>query len=128
MTPWLSSHDKPAEWVWTSTATRAVATAQYVADAFSCPIVEEESLYLAAPQALMDVIRTTPPEIENVAVVAHNPGLTQLCNLLTSDSVTDNLVTFGSALFGTDADWSHLTYSNNYFISIKSPKTVSPVS
>lgn len=124
MKAWLSTHDHRAEWLWSSTATRALATANHVAEGFDCPVVEAPSLYLADPDALMDVLRATPPDVEAVAVVAHNPGLTQLSNLLSSDRVTDNLVTLGCALFATDAQWSQLTYTHNYFISVNSPKGI----
>ena len=124
MQAWLSAQPHAAEWVWSSSATRAQATAEYVADGFTAPINIAPELYLSPPEVILDVLRATPPSIESVAVVAHNPGLTYLTNLLAPESVTDNLITFGTALFATEADWPSLVTQHNHFISLHTPKTI----
>lgn len=108
MAAWLASQDAPAEWIWTSDAARARATAAFVAQGFAAArpqIVEEHALYHATAHGALDVLRSTPQEVASVALVAHNPGLTQLVNVLAGEMVTDNLPTFGVARFDVPAPW-----------------------
>jgi phosphohistidine phosphatase len=124
MRDWLSTQDHPAQWVWCSSAVRAKLTAAYVTSAFNATFVEESSLYLANPDSVLSCLRATPTEVSSVAVVAHNPGLTYLVNQLGSEFVTDNLVTFGTALFATECDWADLNFGGAKLLSLHSPKTI----
>jgi phosphohistidine phosphatase len=124
MQEWLARQPHPIEWVWASSASRAQATAQFVAGATNARTVTESSLYLASADAIIDTIRATPADVESIAVVAHNPGLTHVTNLLGAASVTDNLVTFGVALFGLENDWAQLVPGYCHFVSLHTPKTV----
>ena len=127
MQDWYAAHPNPAEWIWASSAIRAQLTTEYVAQGFSSPQTTAPELYLSSPETILDVLRATPNGVQSVAVVAHNPGLTYLANLLSAESVTDNLVTFGSALFATEADWSNLAFHHNHFMSIQTPKGIKSV-
>ena len=84
----------------------------------------EGALYLASPDTIVDVLRSTPPSVESVAIVAHNPGLTYATNLLGPESITDNLVTFGVAMFAYENDWTSLTPGHCHFVSLNTPKTI----
>lgn len=80
-----------------SPARRARATAQSLAAAIGYPegeIVFEPQLYDATPDALLAVIRALPADAAHVALVAHNPGLTDLSNRL-SDVHIDDIPTTG---------------------------------
>ena len=84
MRDWLAGHPHPAEWIWTSDAARAAATAAFVAEAFpGARLQADHRLYGASPSVLVEVVRTTPPAIATAAIVAHNPGITECVNLLT---------------------------------------------
>ncbi len=123
MQEWFAKQSHPIEWVWTSSAIRAQETAEFVAAATHARTVAEPALYLADAATIVDIIRGTPPDVESIAVVAHNPGLTHLTNLLGAESVTDNLVTFGTALFGLENDWAQLVPGYCHFVSLHTPKT-----
>ena len=124
MQAWLASQANPVEWVWASSAVRAQSTAEFVANASSANLVTEGALYLASPDTIVDVLRSTPPSVESVAIVAHNPGLTYATNLLGPESITDNLVTFGVAMFAYENDWTSLTPGHCHFVSLNTPKTI----
>lgn len=124
MQSWLAAQANPIEWIWVSSALRAQSTAAFVANANIANLVTENALYLASPESILDTIRSTPPDIDSVAVVAHNPGLTHMANMLSAEPVTDNLVTFGIALFAYEHDWSTLTPGHCHFVSIHTPKTI----
>jgi len=110
MAEWLRSQPKPAQWIWSSTAKRALATARFVAAGFALEeghIIAVDALYHAPPESALDVLRGTPPDITSVAMVFHNPGITDLVNLLAGQQVLDNLPTFGIAQFSTTEAWAY---------------------
>ena len=63
-----------------STAERARSTAAQVADrsGYGGPVELNRQLYLAEPEAIVDVVRTLGSEASRVLVVGHNPGLEAL--------------------------------------------------
>jgi phosphohistidine phosphatase len=127
MTRWLAKQSNPATWLWTSTAVRARATAAFVQAGFGLDdtaIVCDDGLYHASPEQILDVIRQTPADVESVALVAHNPGLTWLVNAMGEDAITDNLPTFGIARFECTGEWATLTAGTGRLDFLVSPKTL----
>ena len=127
MAAWLAGESDPATWIWTSTAMRARATATFVQSGFNLgedAIVAVDSLYHASPEQILDVVRQTPSEVDSVAIVAHNPGLTWLVNAMGSEAVTDNLPTFGIARFDCRGDWATLRAGTARLEILVSPKTL----
>ena len=125
MQAWLSAQDHPAAWIWSSKARRARSTADFVATGFercSPTIVEDERLYLASPETLLEVIRETPDSEPAAAVIAHNPGMTYLVNLMAGEEVLDNLPTFGVARFDLSGPWSELRFGIGRLDLFVSPK------
>lgn len=125
MAQWLAEQSDPAPWIWTSDALRARSTARFVADGFAVVaprVVEEHRLYDAGPEALLEVIRETPDAAASAAVIAHNPGLTYLTNLLAGTSVTENLPTFGVARFEVPAPWRDLRFGAAVLEILVAPK------
>ena len=98
MQDWLRRQAFGPSWIWTSDAARALATAELVHGAFpDAQLATDHRLYGAWPETILDVVRETPAGIDAVAVVAHNPGMTDCINLLAGERVIDNLPTFGIA-------------------------------
>lgn len=125
MAAWLAAQSDPASWIWSSDAVRARATARFVAEGFAgAVVVAEHRLYDASPEQLLEVIRETPEESPAVAVVAHNPGMTYLVNLLAGREVTANLPTFGVARFEVPAPWDELRFGGGILEILCSPKTI----
>lgn len=80
-----------------STAVRALSTARAVAREIGYReegIVESPDLYLASPDTLLAVIHRVPASARTLMVVGHNPGLTELANML-GDVRLDNMPTAG---------------------------------
>jgi phosphohistidine phosphatase len=80
-----------------SPAERARATALSIAAEIGYPereIVFEPALYPGEPDALLARIRALPDAVAHAALVAHNPGLTELSNRL-ADRRIDNIPTAG---------------------------------
>jgi len=81
----------------TSPAQRARQTARLMAQNISYPIEfvqGEEELYLASPDALLDVVGRQDNGFNDIVICAHNPGITQLANRLGQASI-DNVPTCG---------------------------------
>ena len=89
-----------------SPAERAITTARLIAAQLGYPeqdIVAREELYDASSAQLLQCIQSLDHAWHSVALVAHNPGLTQLCNEL-SDAAIDNLPTCGVAVMEFEVD------------------------
>lgn len=127
MARWLSRQSEAPQWVWSSDAARALATADFVCEGFSLHrehLHRAHDLYLASPETMRDVLRATPEEITSVAMVAHNPGTTYLLNLLTGSEVTDNVPTFGSARLSYPGTWSQLSFGSCTLELFSAPKLI----
>jgi phosphohistidine phosphatase len=80
-----------------SSATRAVATAEAMGEAFEYPwdeIVIEERLYHAYAEEVLEVIGEQDDWVDNLMVIGHNPGLTALANHLSAHDI-ENVPTCG---------------------------------
>lgn len=127
MASWLSTQSEPPQWVWSSDAARALATAEFVCQGFSLQrkhLHRDHELYLASPETMRDVLRATPQEVTSVAMVAHNPGTTYLLNLLTGSEVTDNVPTFGTARLSYNGVWSQLSFDSCTLELFSAPKLI----
>ena len=108
-----------------SPAARAAKTAKKLAVEIGYPavnIVFNQSLYLAPKTTLLSVIQQIPAETKTLMIVGHNPGLTELANLL-SDADIENIPTCGIATihFNID-DWASVHRNNAQFIDFTYPK------
>jgi phosphohistidine phosphatase len=74
-------------------------------------IAQDERLYLAEPKTIMEVVRELGGDARHVMLFAHNPGITDCANELSTGDRIDNLPTCGlfTACFDV-RDWSQLTW------------------
>ncbi|MEW5986102.1 MAG: histidine phosphatase family protein [Chloroflexota bacterium] len=72
----------------TSTAVRAMKTAEAVADAsgYGETITATRALYQADPPAFVAVLRALPDSCQSVMLVGHNPGISEFLEELTGES------------------------------------------
>ena len=112
-----------------SSAARAAATARSLATALGYPaefLQLDERLYLAAPEDILAVVAEQDDAVSDLMLFGHNPGLTDLTNLLLPELRLDNLPTCGAVAieFTTDA-WSDIAPGNArlaYFDYPKNPE------
>ena len=89
-----------------SPALRAITTARLIAGKLDFPeqaIQQREELYAASVDELLDCVHSLASQTENIALVAHNPGLTDFCNYLSGESIA-NLPTCAVAVIEFDLD------------------------
>ncbi len=131
--PFLSDHQRPlakrglkdapimgarlAEWgppvdrVISSSAVRALATAELVTEEMGLPWDEiqiEDDLYHATENEMLELIQEQEDYLDGVMLFGHNPGMTYLVNDL-SDLDLENLPTCGVVILQFDVEsWSEI--------------------
>jgi phosphohistidine phosphatase len=108
-----------------STAVRALSTARALARETQYRedrIMESPDLYLAGPHKILEIIRAAPVAARTLLIVGHNPGFTELANML--DAVRlDNMPTAGMLCTEFDAaDWARIEPANARFQWFDYPK------
>lgn len=105
----LRDMGKAFDLVVSSPAQRAATTIELLANELGYPndnIVFEKKLYNADLNTLLEVVQSLPADRTRVALVAHNPSITGLCNFLCSTGIS-NLPTCAVAGIKLEVDdWS----------------------
>jgi phosphohistidine phosphatase len=75
-------------------------------------VVEEDLLYLADAHTLLDYLKATPSSEQCAGMVGHNPGITDLLQLLrrsdTNTSRFEALTTLGETRLTLTGSWQDL--------------------
>ena len=93
-----------------SPALRTRQTAEIVARELSLParrLIHEEALYLASAADLLKVVHGTGPRVSHLLLVAHNPGVSELVQLLVPEAEASGLPT--AAVCSISFDTTHWT-------------------
>ena len=112
MGKFLSAQGITFDQIYCSTARRAQQTLENLnahLNVENKKIINDESLYLASVSTLVQFIENIPDSFNHVAIIGHNPGLTELCNYLCGDDL-ENLPTCAvyTIQFPSD-DWRAIT-------------------
>ena len=110
MQRWLPTQPNPPSLVISSAAKRALETARHVVRGFGLSdddLVADRDLYGASPGTLIDALHHLPPNAGNVALVGHNPGVSDLVSVLIGSSIVD-LPTCGLAVLTFPSQWQDL--------------------
>lgn len=113
-----------------SPAERALATAREVADALGYPrefLQTDPALYLASAERLLEIVSLQDDTFRDLMIVAHNPGLTDLANVI-SDHPVDNLVTAGVMVIDLPiSQWQEvLDGGRGHCVLYDTPKNLEP--
>lgn len=89
-----------------SNANRAITTCNIFAKTYNKEqaVITYKDLYNAAPAVFAKVIKATDDALDNIAIFAHNPGITDFANSLTNTRI-DDMPT--CAIFAVQADIEH---------------------
>jgi phosphohistidine phosphatase len=108
-----------------SPAVRALTTAALVAremDYDVDKITVVERAYHADPQELLKIIQETPQRVDELMLVGHNDGLTDLANQL-SPTPLENVPTAGVVSLSFDvSSWQEISQQNARFLFFDYPK------
>ncbi|MEJ2698110.1 MAG: histidine phosphatase family protein [Desulfuromonadales bacterium] len=121
----LAARGQRPDLILSSPARRARKTAKEIARKIGLPgerLVLEEKIYEAEPEALLEVVQSLDDRWENVMLVGHNPGLTDLGNLL-ADCGIANIPTCGVLCLDFDADdWHDVGHGAGTLVFYDYPK------
>ena len=111
--------------VYSSPARRAIDTAKYICAEIDYDLDEIETnpgLYHADVPDLLNFICELDDKLNDVALVGHNPALTDLTNLLSAEPI-DNVPTSGIVLFEIDVErWGDIAKDNVTLSGFEFPK------
>ncbi len=127
---WLKTQGLKPDLILSSPAARARETAIAIADALGLArrdVVEDERLYLASLDTLLEVLAATPVKTGAVLLVGHNPGLDALVEYLAADpparTAAGKLMTTAAvAWFETDDPWRKLEPGGGRLVALMRPK------
>lgn len=112
--------------LFSSPAQRTRQTALLLAESASIPdknLQFNPSLYEARLTDLLAFIQKQPNTIERMAVVGHNPSLTELANLLTQNISVQNIPTCGIWIIQfPEKTWQHIDEDSGQFVAFEYPK------
>ena len=96
-----------------SPAKRAAQTIKIICELVNYPkpkIVWNEKIYEASTSTLISIIQEINSELDHVLLCGHNPGFTDLSNLLTDKKNIDNIPTCGVVSINFDIqNWNHVS-------------------
>jgi phosphohistidine phosphatase len=108
-----------------SNALRAKSTALHFAKAYAKKekeIILVPQLYLAPPAIFFEVIKTFDNKYNNAAVFAHNPGITDFANQLTTTHINDMPTCAVFALTIHCSNWIDFDTAEKSFLFFDYPK------
>lgn len=121
----LAAREDPPDAVVTSPAKRARKTAEKVARALGYPedaIQEDSRVYDAGVGTLIGVLRDFDDAWDHVLLVGHNPGFTELANLLGGLSI-ENVPTCGVVCLDlAETTWRRVAEGAGSLVFYDSPK------
>ncbi|GAA4444019.1 histidine phosphatase family protein [Novipirellula rosea] len=113
MAAWLREIDCLPDVVLSSSAVRTRETLELMQDSFRSDVIVSysESLYLASPETICNVIASDSCDASTVMVLAHNPGMAYLVSQLAGQMV--DMPTAAIAIFDVSiTDWSKFRLSS----------------
>ena len=126
---------EPVQLLVSSPANRAISTARFFSAELGArevgsiepdgpfpQLVQEKALYDASAKTILHVINTLPGSLEQVMLFGHNPGFTELVELLGSETI-GNLPTCGLARIDLPIDtWQAASHGLGTLVWIDAPK------
>lgn len=108
-----------------SPAKRAYSTAKKIAEAVGYSkkdILTDEYIYHASPDQLLTIIQLLPANEQSVMLIGHNPGLTDVSNLLCRKQI-DTIPTCGVVCMEFNVEkWNQILPESGRFIFFDYPK------
>lgn len=110
-----------------STAVRALTTATYFAAIYQQmeeAILKFDELYNASANTILKVVAGLPKTIETAALFAHNPGVTDFANMLTTTQIDDMPTCAIFAIKAHCDSWANFKDAKKEFWFFDYPKNI----
>lgn len=113
-----------------SPATRAIATARIFAEELNLALTEivlNPHIYEASAWTLLHIVRSLPPETEEVMLFGHNPGISNFAHDLCKDCPFDEMDTASAVRIELPARaWSLVQPGSGKVLRYDTPKSDAP--
>ncbi len=124
----LLTQNIPIDTFVTSTANRAFTTCKIFADAYgknSSKIIMVDKLYHAPPHIFYEVINDLEDSMNNVAIFAHNPGITEMVSTQTRPMQLIDMPTCGVVAVSANIDaWKDYEKAEKSILFFSYPKEI----
>jgi phosphohistidine phosphatase len=123
----MSDQDARPEQIVSSDAVRTRATAEFVREGYGVPtdrVRFDHRLYAASVDVQLAVLREVSEGVASVALIGHNPELTEFVNALAGERVIEKLPTLGIAMLNVPVPWSEVSFGCATFIALQTPKAL----
>lgn len=118
----------PPDKVVTSTASRALATAQLVAETMKLgkeSLLLDSRLYLAEPEMVLQVVRSFDEKWKHAFVFGHNPGMHEFVDKMLARTRIPNLPTCAAVIMGLPHEyWGLADWREAQLIAYITPKAL----
>jgi phosphohistidine phosphatase len=94
MSRFLMEQDETLDVIYSSTATRAIDFAQTLSEFCGFTFIPDLSFYTFNFDEFFEILRSLPDSAERIAIVGHNPAITQAVNFLSGSEIA-NIPTAG---------------------------------
>jgi phosphohistidine phosphatase len=85
-------------------------------------LIVKKDLYHAPPSVILSSIQQSNDQFDSIAIVCHNPGITEFANIIQGLSI-DNVPTCGMLALQSDvAEWEEVSIKNLFFDFFDYPK------
>ena len=123
MSRYLSSKINKIDFLHSSSSVRTFETSKFFISKIEFKNIKyDDNLYHCSAQSIIGLIKNYPDQYKTVMIIAHNPGLTNLINMITHITL-DNLPTTGIANIDFDCDyWNNISIENSNLVDLKFPK------
>ena len=131
---WLVDNALIPDFVLSSPANRAIATAQRVCEAMGIEpgaIHEKRDIYLAELETLLKTVRRLPDSAHRAMIVGHNPGLEELLASLSKTVVSPyddsgRMPTCALAVLSLESAWADTALQSATLEHLILPRALSP--
>lgn len=108
-----------------SPSVRTMATARFFCKELNYDydnVAVEKDIYLASLETLLGMVKNLDDKLDSVMMFAHNPGITELVNILAEENIA-NVPTCGiTAISFRTNHWDKIDKSNSSLIFFEYPK------
>ena len=123
MASYLSNRFDNFDFLHSSSSIRTFETSKFFIEQIQFGEIQyDDSLYHCSSSSILEMIKNYSDDYQSAVIIAHNPGLTNLINNITTISL-DNLPTTGIAEIEFNSNgWSDISCENSNLVDLKFPK------
>ena len=118
----------PPERIVSSTAERALQTAQIMREGFRLSpdaMRLDSRLYLAPDGLILDVVRSLEEDTRHMVIVGHNPGLHEFCDRMLARASIPRMPTCAAVIMGLPHEfWGMADFQEAQLIAYATPKAL----